>query len=98
MADEPTSPDVAEGSNKPLPTSPPRNGRPGTSSTEMGLRGEKEKAKSALERAQRAEASYRAKRRATYARKDYQAAKGHFKNARTSFKTGLKVRMDFHNL
>lgn len=75
MADaEPTSPIVAEGSNKPLPN-PSNNGRPGTSGTELGLRANREKAASALERAQRAEAAYRAKRRATYARKDYQAAK-----------------------
>ncbi|KUJ18128.1 uncharacterized protein LY89DRAFT_717732 [Mollisia scopiformis] len=87
---EPTSP-VAENSyKKPLPLSPSNNGRPGTSGTELGLRANREKASSAYERAQRAEAAYRAKRRATYARKDYQAAKEHFKNAGKSFKEGSK--------
>lgn len=92
MADaEPTSPVVAEDSNKGLPTAPSNNGRPGTSGTELGLRANREKASTALERAQRAEAAYRAKRRATYARKDYQAAKEHFKNAGKSIKAGSKV-------
>lgn len=93
MADaEPTSPTVAKGStNKPLPRSPSTNGRPGTSGTELGLRADRENASSALERAQRAEAAYRAKRRATYARRDYQAAKEHFKNAGKSLIAGSKV-------
>lgn len=78
--------------NKPLPTEPQR---PGTSGTELGLRANREKASSAYQRAQRAEAAYRAKRRATYARKDYEAAKEHFKNAAKNLKEGSKVRLPF---
>ena len=87
----PPPPPAESAADKPLPLSPSNEGRPGTSGTELGLRANREKASSAFERAQRAEASYRAKRRATYARKDYQAAKEHFKNAGKSFTQGSKV-------
>ncbi|CZR53249.1 uncharacterized protein PAC_03127 [Phialocephala subalpina] len=84
---EPLTSPTESNANKPLPTEPQR---PGTSGTELGLRANREKASSAYQRAQRAEAAYRAKRRATYARKDYEAAKEHFKNAGKNLKEGSK--------
>ncbi len=63
-------------------------GRPGTSGTELNLRIDRQKAQSSYQRAQEAEQAYRAKRRATYARKDIKAAKEHFAAAGISFKQG----------
>lgn len=56
----------------------------------MNLRTNRQKATSALARAQNAETAYRAKRRATYARKDIAAAKEHFKASFVNLKDGGK--------
>jgi hypothetical protein len=63
----------AAGEEKPLPDPTANMGtkRPGTSGTELGLRAEKNKASAAYQRAQRAEAAYRAKRQARNAKQEY---------------------------
>ncbi len=72
--------------DEPLPST---SSRPSASGTELGLRANREKASSAFQRAWGAEQAYRAKRRATYARRDIQSAKEHFEDARVSFKAGM---------
>jgi len=73
---------------KPLPN-PEATGRPGTSGTELNLRANREKASTAFQRAQRAEQAYRARRQATNARKDAQAAKEHFSEGFKQLKLGM---------
>lgn len=73
--------------NKALPE-PELAQRPGTSGTELGLRTERRKASSALQKAQRAEQAYRARKQATSARAHMSAAKAHFKASFKSAKIG----------
>ncbi len=63
--------------------------RPGTSGTELNLRANRQKASTALQRAQRAEQAYRAHRQATLARQDAAAAREHFKMVGVSLKDGV---------
>lgn len=65
--------------------------RPGTSGTEALLVTNRREAAQHYQKAQRAEHSYRAKKRATAARRDYHDAKGHFKESARHFKTGAKM-------
>ncbi|KAI9049916.1 hypothetical protein LZ554_006063 [Drepanopeziza brunnea f. sp. 'monogermtubi'] len=68
----------------------PATGRPGTSGTELNLRSDRQKAQTSYQRAAQAEQAYRAKRRATYARKDIKSAGEHFSASATSFREGCK--------
>ncbi|CAL3972542.1 hypothetical protein PZA11_004366 [Diplocarpon coronariae] len=69
------------------PTCPsPASGRPDTSATELNLRNDRQKAQTSYQRAAQAEQDYRAKRRATFARKDIKSAKEHLTVSATSFK------------
>lgn len=63
--------------------------RPGTSGTEALLVTNRREARQHYQNAQRAEHSYRAKKRATAARNDFQDAKDHFKESARHFKTGV---------
>ncbi|PBP21318.1 hypothetical protein BUE80_DR007912 [Diplocarpon rosae] len=72
----------------PPTSSSPASDRPGTSGTELNLRNDRQKAQTSYQRAAKAEQEYRAKRRATYARKDIKSAKEHFTVSATSFKEG----------
>ncbi|CZT44093.1 uncharacterized protein RSE6_04218 [Rhynchosporium secalis] len=87
VADTTTAPLAAPA---PLLSPSSASGRPGTSGTELNLRSDRQKAQTSYQRAAEAEQAYRAKRRATYARKDMTAAKEHFKVAGTSIKEGTK--------
>jgi len=76
-----------------VPIPPPKDithKRPGTSGTELGLRVNRQKAQTSYQRAQRAEQAYRARRQATTARSDVQAAKEHFRVMTVSLKAGLE--------
>ncbi|KAM3418022.1 hypothetical protein BST61_g6232 [Cercospora zeina] len=64
---------------------------PAPSTTELTLRGEREKSQTAYERAQKAEAAYRAKKQAERARVDYKNSKGHLKTSCVEFKKGLQT-------
>ena len=76
------------GSSSPVIEEKPR---PGTSGTENLLVTSRREARQHYQKAQRAEHSYRAKKRATAARRDFQDAKGHFKESARHFKTGIKL-------
>ncbi|CZT15400.1 uncharacterized protein RCC_01260 [Ramularia collo-cygni] len=60
------------------------------STTELLLRGEREKSQSAYQRAQKAERAYRAKKEADRARGDYKSTKSHFRTSCMELKLGLK--------
>ncbi|KAF2207221.1 hypothetical protein CERZMDRAFT_88787 [Cercospora zeae-maydis SCOH1-5] len=64
---------------------------PAPSTTELTLRGEREKSQTAYERAQKAEAAYRAKKQAERARVDYKNSKGHLKTSCAELKKGLQT-------
>lgn len=64
---------------------------PAPSATELMLRGEREKSQTAYQRAQKAEAAYRAKKQAERARVDYKSSKGHLKTSCMELKLGLKT-------
>lgn len=66
-------------------------GRPGTSGTENLLITTRRQASHNLQKAQRAERAYRAKKRAKAARQDYHGAAGHYKESLKHFKEGLKL-------
>jgi hypothetical protein len=72
----------------------PALSRPGTSGTELGLRESHQQARSAFQRAQRAEQTYRIRKQATAARTDKEAAVSHVKNAmqelRKSMRSGMR--------
>ncbi|KAI9171092.1 hypothetical protein HJFPF1_00572 [Paramyrothecium foliicola] len=70
---------------KPLPEA-----RPGTSGTMNVLVNNRRQASHNLQKAQRAERVYKAKKGATAARRDYQFAKDHYKKAFHHFKEGIK--------
>ena len=65
--------------------------RPGTSGTEVLLVSTRREAAQKFQKAQRAETTYRSKKRATAARRDFKEAKGHFKDSARSFKLGAKM-------
>jgi hypothetical protein len=56
----------------------------------LKLRADRRAASSAFQRAQRAEAAYRAKRQATAAKTNLQSSRAHFKASFTSFKLGCQ--------
>lgn len=65
--------------------------RPGTSGTENLLMTSRRQAAQEFQKAQKAEQTYRSKKRATVARKNYHDAKGHFKESGRHFKLGFKM-------
>ena len=73
--------------DKPLPD--PFTARPSTSGTELNLRANRQKASAQFQRAARAEQAYRARRQATNARKDVQAAKAYFRESANQLKLGV---------
>jgi hypothetical protein len=80
-----------ESSDPSTPAAVEEQPRPGTSGTETLLVTNRRQARQQFEKAQRAEHSYRAKKRATAARRDFQDAKGHFKESGRHFRTGVKL-------
>lgn len=78
---------VAAGDDeKPLPEP-----RPGTSGTENALMAQTHIASQNYQKAHRAETTYRAKKRATAARRDFKSAREHFGEAASHFKQGLRL-------
>jgi hypothetical protein len=75
---------------KPLPV--PDN-RPGTSGTEALLVTNRRRASENYQRAHRAEKAYRAKKRASAARGDFQSAKDHYREAWSHLKQGLAMSL-----
>lgn len=65
--------------------------RPGTSGTENLLMSSRKQAAQEFQKAQKAEQTYRSKKRATVARRNYHDAKGHFKESSHHFKLGFKM-------
>ena len=88
MARESTGTTSTNPDDKSLPD--PSTARPGTSGTELNLRANRQKASAQFQRAARAEQAYRARRQATNARKDVQAAKAYFRESATQLKLGVK--------
>ncbi|CAI0642017.1 hypothetical protein CGCSCA4_v006291 [Colletotrichum siamense] len=79
------TPTASLAGDKPLPT------RPGTSGTENLLRTNRRQASDNYQRAQRAERTYRAKKRATAARADLSDAKTHYAECFKHLTRGLAV-------
>lgn len=73
---------AAEAATPSLPSAP--------STTELLLRGEREKSQTAFQRAQNAERAYRAKKDADRARGYYKSTKSHFRTSCLELKLGLK--------
>jgi hypothetical protein len=73
------------------PSAEEEKARPGTSGTEMLLVSNRREASKQLEKAQRAENTYKAKKRASAARKDFQSARQHFKESAQHFKAGFAM-------
>lgn len=65
--------------------------RPGTSGTEMFLTSNRLEASKQFEKAQKAEQTYRAKKRATAARTGFQSAKRHFKESGRHLKAAITM-------
>ncbi|KAL6862707.1 hypothetical protein ACO1O0_002944 [Amphichorda felina] len=65
--------------------------RPGTSGTENLLVTNRREARQHYQKAQQAEHLYRAKKRATAARRDFQDARRHFKESAGHLKMGVKL-------
>ncbi|KAI5361310.1 hypothetical protein Slin14017_G080430 [Septoria linicola] len=72
----------------PAPTNPLP---PAPSTTELLLRSDREKSQTAYQRAQKAEAAYRAKKNAERARNDYKSSKSHIKTSCIELKLGIKT-------
>ena len=82
------SPESPKESDKPLPET---QQRPGTSGTENLLMTTRREASEQFQKAQRAEKSYRSKKRATAARANFREAKGHFKDSASHLKSGVAM-------
>lgn len=65
--------------------------RPGTSGTENLLMTSRRHAAQEFQKAQKAEQTYRSKKRATVARKNYHEARAHFKECGRHFKLGATM-------
>lgn len=87
MADETTGP-ASEGASKPLPAI-----RPGTSGTEALLITNRRRASAKYQKAQRAERTYKTKKRSAIARADWADARQHF--SQTKHHLGEGVRLAF---
>ncbi|KAL2153320.1 hypothetical protein VTH82DRAFT_4475 [Thermothelomyces myriococcoides] len=88
-----TPPSPMSGSEKPLPDpgSPTVPQRPGTSGTEAALKMTRRQASERYRQAERAERTYRAKKRAAMTRANYADAKENFRQARSHFALGCKL-------
>jgi hypothetical protein len=77
----------------PSPTIPPNQPakRPGTSGTQAALKTSRRHASEKFRQAERAEHTYRAKKRAAATRANYADAKDNFKQAREHFGLGVKL-------
>lgn len=73
------------------PSAEEEKARPGTSGTEMLLVSNRREASKQLQKAQKAEQTYKAKKRASAARKDFQSARQHFKESAQHFKAGFAM-------
>jgi hypothetical protein len=67
--------------------------RPGTSGTENLLMTSRRQAAQEFQKAQKAEQTYRSKKRATVARKNYHDAKEHFKECGRHLRLGMKMML-----
>ncbi|KAH8880619.1 hypothetical protein GQ53DRAFT_773947 [Thozetella sp. PMI_491] len=85
----PKDTEAASGSDKPLPD--PSSQRPGTSGTEALLVTNRRQASAKFQAAQKAERTYKAKKRATAARANFGEAKTHFKQAGSHLKKGFSL-------
>ncbi len=84
-----SNPPAAPGTDKPLPD--PAAQRPGTSGTENLLVTNRRQASANFQAAQKAERTYKAKKRAAAARANYSEAKTHFSQAASHFKKGVAL-------
>jgi hypothetical protein len=93
MARPTKDPKEAKGkeSEKPLPEPSSEAQRPGTSGTEMLLTTNRRRASEKFQQAQRAERTYKAKKRSQIARVDAVDARMHFKEAARHLGIGLKM-------
>ncbi|EON97685.1 hypothetical protein UCRPA7_6838 [Phaeoacremonium minimum UCRPA7] len=90
MARETPKAALDDSNEKPLPEP---NNRPGTSGTEALLVTNRRRASEKYQQAQRAERTYKAKKRSAAARANYVEAKTHFKESARHFKAGMSMTL-----
>lgn len=73
------------------PSTEEEKARPGTSGTELLLTSNRREASKQFQKAQRAEQTYKAKKRASAARRDLQSARHHFKESASHLKAGTTM-------
>ena len=90
MARESKMPEGTPSLEKPLPEP-----RPGTSGTEDLLVTNRRRASQVYQQSLQAEKAYKAKKRASYARRDFQSARGHYREGFHHLKEAIKMTFNF---
>lgn len=90
MAREPKNKNKAAEASPPTEEDKPR---PGTSGTEMLLTSNRREASKQFQKAQRAENTYKAKKRASAARRDFQSAQHHFRESARHLKAAASMTL-----